>query len=50
MSRNPEKQESPTVIVRLHDAQRPSSGDIIRLTARKGHVHVFDTETQLRCL
>ncbi len=50
MSKNPEAQESSSVIVRLQGSQRPSSGDVIRLTARKGHGHVFDTETQLRCL
>ena len=50
LSANPEKQESSSVIVRLQGSQRPSSGDVIRLTARKGHGHVFDTETQLRCL
>ena len=50
MNKNPEKQESSSVIVRLQGSQRPSSGDVIRLTARKGHGHVFDTETQLRCL
>ena len=50
LSANPEKQESSSVIVRLQGSQRPASGDVIRLTARKGHGHVFDTETQLRCL
>lgn len=39
-----------TVIVRLQGTQRPASGDVIRLTARPGHGHVFDPETQLRCL
>ncbi|WP_077073433.1 ABC transporter ATP-binding protein [Mailhella massiliensis] len=50
MGRDAQVKSDETIIVRLQGAQRPASGDVIRLTARPGHGHVFDPETQLRCL
>ena len=50
MGRDAQVKSDETIIVRLQGAQRPASGDVIRLTARQGHGHVFDPETQLRCL
>ena len=50
MSKDAQVKSDETIIVRLQGAQRPASGDVIRLTARQGHGHVFDPETQLRCL
>ena len=42
--------EQDAVIVRLPGTHRPASGDVIRLTARPGHGHIFHPETELRCL
>ena len=50
MGKDATVKKDETIIVRLQGTQRPASGDVIRLTARQGHGHVFDPETQLRCL
>ena len=50
MGKDSQTKSDETIIVRLQGTQRPASGDVIRLTARQGHGHVFDAETQLRCL
>ena len=41
---------SDQIIVRLPGTQRPAPGDVIRLTPRVGHGHVFDPASGLRCL
>ena len=50
MGKDAAVKKDETIIVRLQGAQRHASGDVIRLTARPGHGHVFDPETQLSCL
>ena len=39
-----------SVIVRLPGTRRPAPGDVIRLSVRAGHGHVFDPASGLRCL
>lgn len=41
---------SDQIIVRLPGTRRPAPGDVIRLTVRAGHGHVFDPASGLRCL
>ena len=41
---------SDQIIVRLPGTRRPVPGDVIRLTVRAGHGHVFDPASGLRCL
>lgn len=38
------------IIVRLPGTRRPAPGDVIRLTVRPGHGHVFDPVSGARCL
>ena len=45
-----ELDHNDAVIVRLPGTTRPANGDVIRLTARKGHGHVFDPSTEKRCI
>ena len=38
------------IIIRLPGTHRPAAGDVIRLSVRPGHAHVFNPESGLRCL
>lgn len=41
--------QEDSVIVRLPGTLRPAHGDVLRLGVRKGHCHVFNPKTELRC-
>ena len=42
--------DQSAIIVRLPGTRRPAPGDVIRLTVRPGHGHVFDPVSGARCL